>query len=145
MKLVEGPPPTVCSGCYAPGDPDKRYVDFESSWDGPVFQDKVATGDGGEVTNLAVSIDELILCEECLTAAANALGFVLPDEQTDKIGELEGQLDNLRDRVLERDQYAERLQAALALKPGAKLDRAVEDLKHERNVAELERAAGVTA
>lgn len=121
MKIAETPP-VHCSSCWAQ-QTGKVHVDFESSYDGPVFNEEVATGDGGSVRNLSVAIDELIICEDCLAGAAALLGFERPDDQADKVAELEGQLDNLRERMLERDEYAQSLEAALAKRPGANANR----------------------
>ncbi len=65
--------PTHCSSCFGQYV-DRRHVDFEAAWDGPVIHDGVMTDEG--VTNrIPVSIDELVICEECLTHGAKLLGL----------------------------------------------------------------------
>jgi hypothetical protein len=71
-RLAETPP-THCSSCFGQY-PERRHVDFQAAWDGPVIHDGVMTDDG--VTNrIPVSIDELVICEECLTHGAKLLGL----------------------------------------------------------------------
>jgi hypothetical protein len=61
-------PPTHCTSCFAQV-PLKRHVDFSAYYDGPVFGDIEIVG-GGKVV-----IDDLILCEDCVKAAAQLIGL----------------------------------------------------------------------
>jgi hypothetical protein len=69
-------PPAACSSCYGQY-PQRRHVDFGASWDGPVLNDG-----SDERFIIRASLDELILCEDCLRRGAEQLGLVDPDEQT---------------------------------------------------------------
>jgi len=53
-----------CAACYGQYT-DRRYVDFEAAYDGPVL-------DGA----IKVAIDDLVICEHCLQAAAKMIGLV---------------------------------------------------------------------
>jgi hypothetical protein len=88
-----------------------RHVDFEASWDGPVVDGGLATGEGlarGPLT----SIDELVICEECLTVAGALLGLE-PQDQT-RIDALECQLDDARSANLELQAHVKEQDRALA-------------------------------
>lgn len=61
-------PPVYCSSCHQQ-KPDERHVDFGAYYDGPVMQ---LAGGGQD----AVAIDDLVICETCMKAAANAIGYV---------------------------------------------------------------------
>lgn len=114
IKLVT--PPTHCSSCFGQNI-ERQHVDFDAAWDGPVFRDGVATGGSGEESNvIPVAIDDLIICDECLRQAAGLLGLVDPDETTERLGEALGQLENLRDRLAEREDYVSKLEAAVKAK-----------------------------
>lgn len=114
MRTAE-PAPAFCSGCFQ-ARPDMLHVDFEVAWDGPVIQDGVATGDGATQT-VSTSIDDLMLCEKCVRAAAAHVGMVDPGVQA---AELE-QLREINERLVEKNRgledYASRMEAAVAAKP----------------------------
>lgn len=63
---ISGRPPTYCSSCHGQYT-DRTYVDFDAYWDGPVME---------EPNQVKVAIDDLIICDECLGAAATLLGYV---------------------------------------------------------------------
>lgn len=83
---LEQPAPPCCSACYQPSDPEKRYVDFGASTDGPVttIVPIEAVGVVGHV------IDEIILCETCIAEAAKLVGL-------EAVGTLRQQLDDALD------------------------------------------------
>lgn len=93
-------PPVACASCYGQY-PDLRHVDFGAAFDGPVLNQTDVLVSG--MTN--VQIDDLIICEECLRAAAALIGLA----EHDQMREL---LDDMRAR---NDELAERLEGALAL------------------------------
>jgi hypothetical protein len=64
MKLADTPP-TYCSACHCQAS-EKKHVDFEAYYDGPVM-------DG--LTHKQ-PIDDLVLCEDCLGAAALLIGWI---------------------------------------------------------------------
>ncbi len=88
MRLAETPP-RYCASCYGQY-PDKRHVDFESAFDGPVFKDKG--------TNYPV--DDLIICEDCLAAAAKKIGYIQRDEILKENFEL-GRACEAKDKTVE--------------------------------------------
>jgi hypothetical protein len=70
IRLADVAPP-ACSSCYG-AKPTERHVDFGAAYDGPV----VPLGDSDNVVGLVGhSIDDLLICEECLSAAAALLGL----------------------------------------------------------------------
>lgn len=66
-------PPAYCAGCFQQ-KPEKRHVDFEAAFDGPSF-DTPEVGHG-----IRMSLDDLVLCEDCITNAANMIGLVDAEE-----------------------------------------------------------------
>jgi hypothetical protein len=88
-------PPAACSSCFGQY-PDRRHVDFGASWDGPFLTGQVT---GGQ----AVSIDDLVICDDCLGIAARELGLVEPGEMK----------QTLMDAAAAQETLAERLYGAL--------------------------------
>lgn len=84
MTKLASSPPAVCAACHL-AKPQARHVDFEAAIEGPVLRDEGAL----------VTIDDLIVCEDCVREAAQLLAV---DPQP------------MRDLELERDH--ERAQAA---------------------------------
>lgn len=64
MKLTNTPPP-FCAACHCQNG-ELRHVDFEAYYDGPVM----------EGVSYKQPIDDLIICENCLQAAATLVGMV---------------------------------------------------------------------
>jgi uncharacterized small protein (DUF1192 family) len=81
-------PPPACSGCFQSG-PEKRYVDFESAWDGPVIPGSIPT-----------PVDDLILCEHCLE---EAFALIDPQGLRTTIGNLEAEIESLKAQLKSRD------------------------------------------
>lgn len=107
---IAEPSPPYCSGCFA-GRPDKTHVDLGAAWDGPVVEPlrNVAgepDGDTGpQIAGYAPhTIDDLILCEDCVRTAARLIGL-------EDAGRLRAQL-------AERDAAVERAQGQLAAMQG---------------------------
>lgn len=112
MKLTETPP-VRCSACFGQYT-DRQHVDFEAAWEGPTFKDGIV-GPDGEITNsILVSIDDLIICDDCLRAAAALLGLKDPDELAEYTEQLEKQRDELLEKVRGHEQHAKNLEASLA-------------------------------
>lgn len=88
---------TYCSACFQ-GKPGEPHVDFGASWDGPVLAD--ATGEPIQHT-----IDELIVCEDCLAAAVELLGYAKQDDPE--------RIPRLEKALLDAEQRATRLEAQL--------------------------------
>lgn len=64
MRLIEKAP-AFCSSCHQQ-KPNTLHVDFDAYWDGPVLD--AANG-------MKQSIDDLIICKDCLTAAGILIGM----------------------------------------------------------------------
>jgi hypothetical protein len=64
IRLAETPP-THCASCFGQY-PDRRHIDFGAYWDGPVF----ARDEGDVAGGAPIAVDDLVICEECLRAAA---------------------------------------------------------------------------
>ncbi len=64
--------PTYCSACHGQY-PNREYIDFEAYYDGPVISQEV---NGDATLGVKMSIDDLVLCENCLAAAAKLIGYV---------------------------------------------------------------------
>jgi hypothetical protein len=78
-----------CGGQY----PDRRHVDFGSAGDyGMVPSQNVA---GGKM----VSVDDLVVCDECLTAAAAVLGLGDTTEAEQRIDRLNERLTDTGQRL----------------------------------------------
>lgn len=113
---VSHTPPAYCSGCFQ-SKPGMTHVDMDVAWDGPVISEKIATGDGQASHMAAVSIDDLVLCEECVRAAAALIGMVDPDTQTAELEQLKESTRVLAERVRGLEDYNAKLGAAVAAKP----------------------------
>jgi hypothetical protein len=103
VKLTDTP--AYCASCYAQ-KPAQRHVDLEAAYDGPVLEGSVR-----------VAIDDLVLCEECLTEAANLIGLVNPDETTAELDRARERLAQQDERLLAQSAYVAQLEAAVAAKP----------------------------
>jgi hypothetical protein len=86
-------PPTHCTSCFAQV-PLKRHVDFSAYYDGPVFGDIEIVG-GGKVV-----IDDLILCEDCVKAAAQLIGLDDVERHCEEIQSLKAELEQARQQVV---------------------------------------------
>ena len=107
--------PAMCSSCFGQY-PERTHVDFTASWDGPVVENGIV-GENGEVaTSVKVSIDELILCEDCVREAARLVGMVEPSE-ADEVERLRGMLRERSEELAGLRHYTEKLEAAVAVKP----------------------------
>ena len=116
MTRIAPVPPSHCSACFAQY-PDRRHVDMESSWDGPVIEGGVVGEDGIVQDTIKVSIDELILCENCVRDAAALIGMEPVDmKERDRLLEVNGELAR---KVMELEKHNASLQAALLTKPEA--------------------------
>jgi predicted Rdx family selenoprotein len=89
-KLASVPP--FCASCFQAGS-DKRYVDFDAAYDGPVLE----LPDGRKQT-----IDDLVICETCLAEAFR----LLPQDDSAKdrrIAELEELVENMQADINSKD------------------------------------------
>ena len=89
------PGPARCSGCFQ-SKPDQVHVDFEVAWDGPAEH----------IENVGVvSIDDLVLCTDCVRLAAKQLREHLASEPS-KVTQLEQQVADLTQRLADATRLA---------------------------------------
>jgi hypothetical protein len=95
-------PPAACSSCFGQY-PDRRHVDFGASWDGPFLT--------GQVTGATtVSIDDLVICDGCLTIAARELGLVEPGEMKQALMDAAAAQETLAERLYGALRYIQTLE-----------------------------------
>lgn len=97
--------PAYCSGCFQ-SKPAERHIDFDVAWDGPTITEAVT-----------VAIDDLILCEDCLKAAAKLIGMADPAADQAELEQLRASNQHLVEKVRGLEDYAGRMEAAVAAKP----------------------------
>lgn len=94
--------PSHCASCFSQ-KPEAMHVDFNAAWDGPTFRGEVAGAP------IVVTVDDLVICEECLTAAAK----LLPDNlYAAELEQLEEENVGLRERLTGALQYIAKLEEA---------------------------------
>lgn len=86
--------PSYCSSCFQQ-KPDTPHVDLDAAWEGPVL----------DVSGIKHTIDDLVLCENCIREAATYLPEAL---------DFRSQLDELQVKYERVVEYSHRLQAAVA-------------------------------
>lgn len=107
MRIAENPPP-YCSVCFG-SVPDRRFVDFEVAWDGPVL--------GATAEHHGQPIDDLIVCESCLKIAFQVLDL---DQNSEAIERLETELVEARDSLRTEVKYRGTLEKAIGERPRKK-------------------------
>jgi hypothetical protein len=90
-------PPVACASCHGQYV-DRRHVDFGAAYDGPMLPNEEVAGGN------MVSVDDLIVCEDCLKTAAAVIGLSDP-------ADVQGELDQM---VAQHEQVTERLAGAMA-------------------------------
>jgi hypothetical protein len=115
MRVAETAP-AACSACYL-AQPELRHVDFEAAWDGPMFPDGVANADGEIADHVPVSIDDLIICEHCLCAAAAHVGMADPDQTLAELEQLRDVNQTIAEKNRGLEDYVATLEAAIKAKP----------------------------
>lgn len=108
---VASPAPPRCSGCFS-AKPQQTHVDFGASYDGPMVP--AVENVSGLVGH---SIDELILCEDCLVTAAKLIGLVRAETLIAERDQLEAANHLLRMEATGYKDYAEKLEAAVNVRP----------------------------
>lgn len=96
--------PIYCSACRAQ-NPGNRHIDFDAAVDR-------GYGDGDN----PISMDDLILCEECVRTAARQLDMVDRSELA-QVESLERRLRNEVYRADQAEKYAESLELAFENRP----------------------------
>lgn len=96
-------PPVQCSVCYQQ-KPEQEHVDMESAYDGPILDH-----DGARL-----SIDNIVMCEECVRAAVR----LLPEQRVlgERVAVLEHELANTLEYVATVQGGMAKLQEALDAK-----------------------------
>lgn len=102
-------PPTACASCFGQYT-ERLHVDFSAAFDGPVVY-------GAEGATPA-AIDELIICDECLRAAAALLGLKSQGDLEAEIERLNAHADELAERLAGEMVYRKKLEDAIGAKPG---------------------------
>lgn len=103
MRLLDTP--AHCASCYLQ-ETDVRHVDFGASYDGPVLEGSIK-----------VTIDDLVLCENCLRTAVQLLGITGDvEELQDELRLANQEKLELRERVNGLEDYRRKLEAAVSAK-----------------------------
>lgn len=100
-------PPVACASCFGQY-PQRMHVDFGASYEGPVLGPQE-----GVMGGKPVSIDDLIICDECLLAAAKLMGFGDTREDHAEIAQLKEELHEQLERANALEHYAKTLEAAV--------------------------------
>jgi hypothetical protein len=87
----------------------RRHVDFGAAWDGPMVPPDQSVA-GGKM----VSVDDLVICEECLTFAAALVGLGDVSERDERIDRLNERLTATGQRLGKALEANEKLQAAFS-------------------------------
>jgi hypothetical protein len=99
-------PPVVCSSCFGQYT-GRRHVDFGAAWDGPMVPPDQSVAGG-----TMVSVDDLVICEECLRFAATLIGLGDVGERDERIERLNERLTDTGQRLGKALEANEKLQAA---------------------------------
>jgi hypothetical protein len=111
---IASPAPAHCSGCFQQ-KPQTQHVDFGAAYDGPAVP--ALEGTVGVVAHV---IEDLILCEDCLTTAASLVGLVRAEKLIAERDQLEAANRELVAQTYALENYRDKLIAALAAKPEPK-------------------------
>jgi hypothetical protein len=101
---IANPNPPMCAACYQQ-QPQMTHVDFGASYDGPFFSSEVTGAN-------AVSIDDLVVCEDCVRAAARLLGMVDPQFDASRAAAADQKIADLSERLAGAVTYINRLEDA---------------------------------
>jgi hypothetical protein len=96
MRVIQG---GGCAACYTFND--KPHVDMSAAFDGPVLEN-------------GMTIDDLILCEDCVRSAAQALSL---DNERDIVTAAEVKAEAAEARAEKWKRYANSLESVRELKP----------------------------
>ena len=77
-----------CMSCFQQYiDPEQRFIDFSATWDGGTFRDESGT---------LISVDDLVLCSNCVEQAATVLGMSYQDDLKAQVQALMAENKKLR-------------------------------------------------
>jgi hypothetical protein len=104
IRLAEVAPPACasCSGQYV----ERRHVDFGAAFDGPTFPAPESIA-GGKV----MTVDDLVVCEECIKAAARLLDLVDAEPLESAISDLNEINGELSEKLAGAMAYVQQLEA----------------------------------
>lgn len=100
--------PSHCSSCFQQ-KPTMRHIDFGAAWDGPVLPDEHSN----IVGIVGATIDDLIICEDCLRIAGERIGLIDASELR-ALAVLEQANGALHQRVEQLEAHVANLEAARA-------------------------------
>jgi hypothetical protein len=92
IRLAE-PAPPYCAACFQ-AKPKSTHVDFGASYDGPMLPALK-----GAVGVIGQSIDDLVICEDCIQHAAALVGLGDVADLEGKLQAKEDAIDRLHDRI----------------------------------------------
>lgn len=93
-------PCSSCGGHY----PDRVYVDFDAAYDGGTIKLDDST--------VPYSIDDNIMCEDCVREGAQMIGMVDGEESKARIAELEEQVETRDELLKDQDEAIKGLNSA---------------------------------
>jgi hypothetical protein len=99
--------PIYCSACFGQNS-DARHIDFDAACD---------RGYGDRDDGLKVSMDDLILCEDCVKSGAVLLGMMDTEAFQARLASLEHRLEEEKRRADKATEYADRMEQALSHRP----------------------------
>lgn len=99
--------PMYCSACHGQY-PERKHIDFDAAIDRGWYGNDPATH---------VTMDDLILCEECLRIGAELIGMMDTHAFMEKIQSLEARLAREEKEREKATEYADRMEQALQHRP----------------------------
>jgi hypothetical protein len=108
---IAEPAPPHCSGCFQQ-KPQTRHVDFSAAYDGPTVPALENT-----IGVVVHSIDDLVLCEDCIETAASLVGLTRAEALIAERDQLEASNRELVEKFYALENYRDKLIAALDAKP----------------------------
>lgn len=104
-EIREASRPIHCAACF--NSQEIRHIDFDAATDRG-YSDGVA---------VAVSMDELVLCENCVRNGAELLGMTDSEQLLERVADLERKSDVLRKRLTQAQRYSDTMEEALGHRP----------------------------
>lgn len=101
-------PPVACASCNGQY-PDRRHVDFGAGYEGAALPPEAISGIAGAKVH---HVDDLIICDECLTAAATVLGLGDLEEAREVIAGHEERIGELGEKLAGAVAYISQLEKA---------------------------------
>ena len=98
--------PTYCSGCFGQ-QTGLRHVDFDAASDRGY----------GDDASIGVSMDDLILCENCVREGARLIGMMDVTEFQAEMDSLRRRWESEKNRADAAETYADKLELAIDARP----------------------------